>query len=161
MNELYQFLNSISPISPETWQKIKELQSEITLKKGEYFVKDGETAHQIGFLRSGIIRAFYRNDKGLEYNKHFFISNSFVAGYSSLITNLPSKISKQALTDCLLIVSNYDDICKLYNNHQDFERIGRRLAELFFVQKEQREIEIVMLEAEERYCNFQKQWICK
>lgn len=158
MTELHKYLISISPIQNETWNKVRELFTETTLKKGEYFIKEGEIAKQIGFLTNGVIRAFYRNNNGIEYNKHFFTANNLVAGYSSLITKEPNKINQQALTDCQLFVANYNDILKLYESNHDFERFGRILAEFFFVHKEQREIDIVMLDADKRYLIFQKEF---
>lgn len=56
MTELYKYLTSISPIRNETWNKVKELFNETTLKKGEYFIKEGEIANKIGFLNNGVIR---------------------------------------------------------------------------------------------------------
>jgi len=158
MTELYKYLTSISPIQEKTWNRVREIFTETTLKKGEYFIEEGEIAKQIGFLTSGVIRAFYRNSIGIEYNKHFFTPNNLLAGYSSLITGEPNKINQQALTDCQLCIANYKDIVKLYTYHHDFERFGRKLAEIFFVHKEQREVDIVMLDADERYHIFQKEF---
>jgi CRP-like cAMP-binding protein len=158
MMQLYNFLNAISPLQERTWSKVKELFSNQTLAKGDYFINEGEMAKQIGFLRSGIIRAYYRNKEGIEYNKHFFVPNSMVGGYSSLVTVKPNKIVQQALTDCELLVANYSDIIALYDSYPDFERVARRLAELYFVDKEQREIEIVLLNADERYLIFRKEY---
>lgn len=151
-------MNGISPIQPKTWQKVSKLFSSTTLKKGEYFIQEGETARQVGFLISGVIRAFYRNNNGIEYNKHFFTNNNFVAAYSSLITQESNKINQQALTDCKLWVANYKDILVYYDSNHDLERFGRRLAELYFVHKEQREVEIVLLDADKRYLILQKQF---
>ncbi len=103
-------------------------------------------------------RVFYRNNESLEYNKHFFVPHNIVGGYSSLVTSTPNKIIQQALTDCKLLVANYSEITKLYNLFPDFERLGRRLAELYFVNKKQREIEIVLLNADERYLIFRKEY---
>ncbi|HEU4496849.1 MAG TPA: Crp/Fnr family transcriptional regulator [Flavobacterium sp.] len=158
MTELQAYLNSIAPIQQETWIRLQKLFSGTTLKKGEYFAKEGEIASKIGFLSSGVIRAFYRNAAGSEYNKHFFIANSIVGAYSSLITKEPNKINQEALTDCQLFTADYKDIEKLYGRYQDFETFGRKLAEAYFVHKEQREVEIVMLDATQRYLIFQKQF---
>ena len=158
MKELYKYLNSISPLQDETWESIKTVFFETTLKKGDYFINDGEIAKQIGFLENGIIRAFYRNNEGTEYNKHFFIDNNLVGGYSSLVTKQPNKIIQQALTDCKFLTANYAEITNLYDLYPDFERVGRRLAEHYFVDKEQREIEIVLMNADERYLIFQKEY---
>jgi CRP-like cAMP-binding protein len=158
MKELYNYLNAISPLQDKTWKRIEELFSEQVLAKGDYFINEGEIAKQIGFLKKGTIRAFYRNNEGIEYNKHFFVSNTIVGGYSSLVTATPNKIVQQALTDCELLVANYADIIKLYDLFPDFERVGRRLAEFYFVEKEKREIEIVLLNADERYLIFRKEY---
>lgn len=158
MTELYKYLNSISPLQDQTWSNVENLFTEQTLQKGEYFIKEGETAKTIGFLKSGTIRAFYRNNEGLEYNKHFFVAHNFVGGYSSLVTESPNTINLQALTDCNILVANYEEIKKLYDLFPDFERVGRRLAEFYFVNKEKREIEIVLLNADERYLLFQKKY---
>ncbi|MDI9257924.1 Crp/Fnr family transcriptional regulator [Flavobacterium sedimenticola] len=156
--ELYKYLNSISPLQEETWRKIEQIFTEKTLVKGEYFINEGEQAKQVGFLKKGIIRAFYRNNEGFEYNKHFFIPHCMIGGYSSLIKSTPNKIIQQALTNCDLLVADYAEITKLYDLFPDFERVGRQLAELYFVNKEQREIEIVLLNADERYLIFRKEY---
>ncbi|NBW35638.1 MAG: Crp/Fnr family transcriptional regulator [Cytophagia bacterium] len=158
MTELYHFFNAISPLQDETWKKVETLFSKKELAKGEYFINEGEVAQEIAFLRSGIIRAFYRNKEGIEYNKHFFVPNNIIGGYSSLVTATPNKIVQQALTDCELLVANYTDILACYDKYPDFERVGRRLAEFYFVAKEQREIEIVLLNADERYLIFRKEY---
>ncbi|PTT77240.1 MULTISPECIES: Crp/Fnr family transcriptional regulator [unclassified Chryseobacterium] len=158
MNDLKDFFNSLTAISSDSWEKLSEIFSPRTLKKGAFFISEGQTAKEIGFLESGILRAFYRNSKGVEYNKHFFVSPCFIGGYSSLITKTPNQINQQALTDCSLQVANYSDIEKLYDLYPEIERAGRILAELYFVQKEQREIEIVLLDADKRYEIFQKEY---
>jgi CRP-like cAMP-binding protein len=158
LTELYKYLNSISPLQDTTWDRIELLFSEKTIEKGGYFINEGETAKQIGFLQSGIIRAFYRNNEGIEYNKHFFIASSILGGYSSLVTSTPNKIIQQTLSECKLLIANYSDIVKLYDQFPDFERLGRRLAEMYFADKEKREIEIVLLNADERYLIFRKEY---
>ncbi len=142
----------------ETWKNIEKIFKELNLNKGDYFAREAELSKQIGFLTKGVIRAFYRNHEGLEYNKHFFISNNMVGAYSSLITHKKNKINLQCLTDCQLWVADYKEIQKLYDLFPEFERFGRRFAELFFVNKEQRELEIVLLNADERYLIFQKEY---
>lgn len=156
MKDLREYLNSISPLQDKTWDRIKSLFVERTLAKGDYFIEEGQVAKKIGFVQKGIVRAFYRNIEGIEYNKHFFIENGIIGGYASLITKLPNKINQQALADCTLLVANYDDLTRLFDEYQDLERMARRMAELYFVDKEQREIEIVLLDADKRYLIFQE-----
>src|SRR5690606_28834083 len=131
MDELYTYLTSISTIQNKTWNVVKELVTETNLKKGDYFIEAGVTARKIGFLQDGVIRAFYRNKEGSEYNKQFFTSNNLLGGYSPLVTQSPDKIYLQALTDCRLSTANYDELIVLYDDRPGFQRFGRRLAAMF------------------------------
>lgn len=156
MTSLQTFFNNVSPISATSWTKFERLFTSRILKKGDYFITAGETATEIGFLEHGIVRAFYQNPEGIEYNKHFFTNPCFIGGYASLITHTPNQINQQALTDCSMLVARYTEVESLYENSPDIERAARKLAEQFFVQKERKEIEIVLLDAEKRYQIFQK-----
>lgn len=158
MTDLKNYIDSLNPISADSWNKLTNIFSEKSLSKGDFFIKEGQTANQIAFLQDGIVRAFYRNNEGVEYNKHFFISPCFIGGYASLITGTTNQINQQALTNCKILVANFSDFTALYNTYPDIERAARKLAELFFVHKEQREIEIVLLDADKRYLLFQKQF---
>ncbi|GEO22544.1 Crp/Fnr family transcriptional regulator [Cyclobacterium qasimii] len=158
MKELQHHFNSISPLEERTWKIVANFFTEYSLKKGEYFIKEGEVSKKCGFLKQGVIRAFYRNKEGVEYNKHFFTTNNLVGGYSSMVTEQPNKINQQALTDCQLLICDYKKITDLLDKHQDLERLLRKIAEHYFVDKEKREVEIVLLEAKKRYAIFQKEY---
>jgi CRP-like cAMP-binding protein len=46
----------------------------------------------------------------------------------------------------------------LYDQFEGLERIARKLAENYFMVKEQREIELVLLDASQRYRLFQQEY---
>jgi CRP-like cAMP-binding protein len=154
MPNLRQFLNSISIVNDNAWLEVEQLFAAATLKKGEYFVRRGQISTRFAFLKSGVVRAFYASDNGKEYNKQFFTPSSIIGGYSSLITGQPSVTIQQALTDCDVLIADYHKLTALYEYHADLERLGRRFAELYFVEKEQKEIEIVLYDAQKRYNLF-------
>jgi len=158
LTDLKKYIDKLNPISTGSWSRLKSIFLEKEITKGEFFIKEGQTATQIAFLQDGVIRAFYKNNEGLEYNKHFFVSPCFIGGYASLITGASNQINQQALSDCKILVANYSDFVALYDKCSDIERSARHLAELFFVHKEQREIEIVTLDADKRYLLFQQQY---
>ena len=158
MTALKNFFNAITPISEESWDNLLPLFSYKSLKKGDYFITDGQIAKHIAFLESGVVRAFYRNNNGVEYNKHFFIEPCLIGGYSSLITKKINQINQQALNECKIHIADYSKIQKLYETCPDLERAARILAEQFFAQKEQREIELVLLDADKRYQIFKKNY---
>ncbi|CAL2083210.1 Crp/Fnr family transcriptional regulator [Tenacibaculum sp. 190524A05c] len=151
MKELFTYINNISPISENTFQELAQLFKPIQLKKNEFFVRDGEYAQHIGFLKKGIVRAFFLNQEGKEYTKQFFMDSSIIGAYTSLLTKKPNKIAQQALTDCEILIANFNEIEERYSKFHDLERLGRKIAEYYFLEKEQKELEMALLDADKRY----------
>jgi CRP-like cAMP-binding protein len=158
MQEIYNYLNRITPISEPTWTLLKNFFVEKELKKNDFFSKIDKVATKIAFLQSGIVRSFYTNPQGQEYNKNFFVAPALIGAYTSLITNQPNQLAQQALTDCTIWEIDYINIKQLYDTCPDLERLGRIQAEYYFVEKEIREVNLVMLEAKERYSIFKQQY---
>jgi hypothetical protein len=156
MNGLKFFLNSISELSEETWKEVSPLFTKVELSPGDFFVKENVYAKKIAFLEEGIIRAFFTNKEAKEYNKQFFIDSSLIGAYSSLLTNERNKIPQQALTKCVLWEAKYSEIKKLFKKFHDFEKLGRKIAEYYFLEKERKELEMALLNATERYLLFKK-----
>jgi CRP-like cAMP-binding protein len=158
MEALLTYISSLSPLEQECLDRIASLFSPFQLKKGENFIKSGQVAKRLGFLQSGIVRAFYRADNGEEYNKHFFTAPAFIGGFASLISGKPNYIIQQAMVDCDVLVADYQKFTALYDVFPSLERAARRLGEMLYIDKEKREVEIVLLDAEARYIKFQQEY---
>lgn len=158
MELLKKYFNSISPISDETWEAISPLFESKTFNNKEYFALENAQAKHIGFLESGCVRAFFTNDEAKEYNKQFFVGPALIGAYTSLLTKQQNKIPQQALTECKIWVANYSEIEKYYEKFHDLERLGRKVAEFFFLQKEEKELEMALQDATKRYLKFRTQF---
>jgi len=158
MNELKDYFNSISKLHESTWERILPFFSEDKLAKYEYFARENKTAHQIAFLKTGVVRAFFINQEGKEYNKQFFVGQSIIGAYTSLLTGNVNLIAQQALTDCFIYTCDYKLLTNLFDECPDLERFARKIAEHYFLEKEKKEIEIVLLDASQRYILFKKEF---
>jgi CRP-like cAMP-binding protein len=76
-------------------------------------------------LESGIVRAYYINSNGKEYNKHFFSSPSMIGSYGSLISKQKNEVAQQALTDCKIWKAPFYKIEKLSEGNFEIERLRR------------------------------------
>lgn len=150
-------INTLVPLNEDEYGLLRELFSFKTFKKHDFFIKNGDFAKQIAFVSKGVLRAFYQNENGDEYNKTFFKTGNFLGAYSSLISGKKNLIDIQCLTDCELLVANYVEFVALFEKKQKIERIARILSEQFFLRKEKREIELVTLNAEQRYVIFKQE----
>lgn len=150
-------LKDIVNFDIESLNQLVSCFSETRLKKGSVFAKRGEYSSQVAIVESGVLRAYYTKDNGEQYNKTFFTNKAFVGAYSSLVTGQKNLIDIDCLTDCVLWVARFENIKKLYNKYPQVERLARILAEKFFANKEKREIELVTLDAKDRYAIFQQE----
>ncbi|HYF68278.1 MAG TPA: Crp/Fnr family transcriptional regulator [Ohtaekwangia sp.] len=156
MNELKKYLLKLVDFTESEMEKFTSLFSEHHLEKNDYLDVEGECSTKLAFITRGVMRAFFRNNNGNEYNKTFFTEYNFVGAYSSLITKQQNLINIQCLTDCTVLLADYDQVTNLYDGFPKIERLARILAEQFFVSKESREIQLVMLDGIDRYAIFQK-----
>jgi CRP-like cAMP-binding protein len=158
MTALQYFYNSISPLKETTWDVILPLFRESTLKANQYFVRENEVARKIAFLESGVVRAYFIDQQGQDYNKQFFVGPGSIGAYSSLLTGKPNLIAQQALTDCIIWTCEFSALTALYSTYPDLERLARKTAEYYFLEKEKKELEIVLLDASQRYKIFQQEF---
>lgn len=151
---IFTTLQKIFPIPVEELQAFKQLSVHRTISKNNHFIQAGQFADSIGFCVSGLFRFYYTTQGGDEFNKSFCSSNDFIASYSSLLADVPSYFSIQALMNSEIIMIRYNDFQSLYTRHVCWERVGRILIEQLYIKKEMRERELLLLSAEARYLLF-------
>src|SRR3546814_3394476 len=78
MNELKKYVNNLLGFTESEMRKFTSLFSESHFKKNEYVAIEGEYSTKLVFIIKGVMRAFYRNSNGDEYNKTFFTEFNFV-----------------------------------------------------------------------------------
>jgi CRP-like cAMP-binding protein len=107
MEELKSRLRDGFQLDAESIASFTNLFSIEKIRKYDYFARNGEYAKRIAFVKSGILRAYFSNQKGEEYNKTFFTKGSFMGAYSSLISGEKNSIDIDCLTDCELYVTEF------------------------------------------------------
>ncbi len=157
MESFKSYLLQFTEVPALSLRELLDLFKSVELKKGEHFAQSGQVAKKLGFVKNGVLRAYYQNNEGEEFNKIFFTNPSIVGAYTSLITGAKNQINIECLTDCELLEANFQNILDLYEEHPKIERLNRTIAEDFFVKKEKREISLVMHDASERYALFQRE----
>jgi len=151
LDNIKTYLNYIHPLSDEVYQHFISLFEEKDYPKGTYFAEEDKYEGKFGLLTKGVTRAFFRNQDGIEYNKTFDVPLAIIGAYSSLVTGQKNLINIQVLTDATILVADYSSIIRLYDQYPSLERFSRKLSEGYFVAKEKREIELVLLDADARY----------
>lgn len=121
------------------------------LAAGETFCRCGQTLHELAFIRSGIVRYFVADIDGNDATKDFGFAGSFTVSFGSATMNVPARVEIAAVTECDLLVWPWRTMLDLYESHTEWQRLGRRVAEMLYVRKEDRELAFLTQDAAHRY----------
>lgn len=128
------------------------------LMVGECFIEAGENSCHFAFINSGLLRFFYRQAGGREFNKSFAAENHFIGAYSAYLSNSPARFTIEALEPTILLSARLDRIVELSENYPCWESFRRLLTEQLYVRKEEREAEFLLDDAAQRYQTFQRRY---
>lgn len=124
------------------------------IKKGDFYLKNGEVQTQMGYVCSGLFRRYYINEKGNEITTGFTKENEYVTDYPAFIRQKPTKYFLQCLEPTIIINLPYNIIQESYKKSKNSEKQGRLIAESVLTILSDRVESFLFLTAEERYLNF-------
>ena len=157
MNANFVFLNSFAQIDETTFKKLQKITSYKILKMNEIIAKENEIpSPKVYMLVSGIMRAYINAESGKQYNKKLFAPKSFVGPLTAIITKKPSKLTYETLTECKVIEANFDAFLDMCKTDIKLSNFYNRILELLFIEYETRNIELMSLNATERYLNLRR-----
>jgi len=146
--------HKISQVSFENLLKIAKV---VNLERNQVLVQQGSIGCEFCFLHTGYLRAYISDEKGQIYNKNIAVGGDFVASTVSCILNRPSKFTLQAITHCSLLSLSYKKFRELLFQTDDLKSFYiHYLEKNWVIDKEEREVSIVMEEAHIRYEKFLK-----
>ncbi|MFN5371763.1 MAG: Crp/Fnr family transcriptional regulator [Bacteroidia bacterium] len=155
---LTSFLNSVKSLCPKvTNAELAYLERGLTvkqLKAKHFFIHANTIQKEIGFVYSGLLRAFYIDHNGDEISVNFFRENRYATHYSAFITQRPSKYYFQCIEPTVIVTVSYKHIQEGYNQFPILERYGRLVAEEVLKMQQKRIESFLFDNAETRYLEF-------
>ena len=159
LQALKKHINSYSPISEESWNKIENICTFKELSKGETLLYLGDVANEHYFIAKGLLRAYFSDIEGNVYNKNLFLENSFAGSTVSLLQNAPSEFCLEALEETTLIVIPYKKYRALINEYADLKDFYiAYLEQNWVIEKECIEVALVLEDATQRYLSYLKKY---
>ena len=129
----------------------------IEFKKGDFLLREGETANEYFCLEKGLIRSFVHNYKGDDITTNFFGGNDIVVEASSLFQRIPTKENIQTLTDCICWRIDFGTFQQHFHQIEGFREWGRRYLSQSLFHYKQRSIAMIADSATDRYLTLLKQ----
>lgn len=145
------YLKSFNILTDNDIQSFIHLLSLKKMQKGEYFIREGKISKEVAFINKGILRSYYYNSKGEEVTYCFTFENSFLAAYSSFLTQAETVENIQALTDIEMYTINRDQILMLKESSTNWLKFFKVMTELEYIKMEKRIFLLQKESAEKRY----------
>lgn len=131
-NELITNIQSLIDLDQKEIDSINQLFKEKSIKKGDFFLAEGQICKHVGFIVKGLMR-YYINHDGEDKTYDFAQEKNFICNNESFIPQTPSTKIIQALEDCEIFQISYDDLQIFYKSIRQGERFGRLVIEQVFI----------------------------
>ncbi len=157
-NIIDDYLDSVLEICPEVdAEAIRYYSMKLTVSEyssRHFIIHEGMLQNKINYVVSGLIRAFYINDKGVEINVSFIKEGEFAIHYEAFVSQKTSKYYFQSLEPTIIINIPYEHIWDCCDKYPSMERYLRIVLQKELYQKQQRIDSFIFENAETRYMNF-------
>jgi CRP-like cAMP-binding protein len=130
--KLLKVIGEIIDLNDDDITYIKKLFTPKEFKKGEYFIREGQIAREIGFVVNGLV-AYYWNDDGEIKIFEFGKAGDFVANYKSCIESSPSEMVLQFLEETSMLCISAENLELFFQNVKQGEKFGRILLTKLFL----------------------------
>lgn len=153
MNELENYIKTYFDLSKEEIDQVTPFFKLIKLKKGDFFLKQGQYSERLGFVQTGILREFlYINGK--EITKWVSTKGYFAVDLTSFLFGQRARVNYQALEDSELFTIDKEDFDRIEQVVPRWKELKTLFMAKCFVTLENRVIDHLSLSAEERYNRF-------
>ena len=142
--------------SDEEFEKLISFFTVATLKKKEFFNKQGNLCRHLAFVNSGCLRAFHTDDKGDEFTMYFAFLNWWVGDKTSFYSGTPSRFSVQAMEDSEIFYADKIKWEKALDAIPVFEKWYRVKIRKSYEATQQKIIDTQTESAEQKYLKLLK-----
>jgi CRP-like cAMP-binding protein len=150
------FCAKVISFNEEEWSAMEKCLKVKVIGKNEYFLREGEVCHKMGFITEGYTRLIFLI-QGEEVTKDFCFENTFTGSLASFLSHKPAQFSVMAMEETRLIIFEYDALMKLYSDYHCWSNFGRKTVEQFAIRKENREVSFLLHSPEKRYLDLLEQ----
>ena len=155
---LIDYINRIVSLTEDEEKILTSLIDYRKLRKGQYFLQQGDVCKFSGFVVSGCTKTFYVDDEGQEHVIMFSVEDWWTSDMGSYISQKPADYSVQCLEDTELIQFSFENQDLMMKEIPKLERFFRIIVEKAFVASQKRIVRNFSMNAKERYIYFRDQY---
>ncbi|MEL6254317.1 MAG: Crp/Fnr family transcriptional regulator [Bacteroidota bacterium] len=151
MQEIKTAISQMISLSEKEAEELMGFCYEKSFKKKSILSEDDKFIDEVYFIRKGILRVKIIDLDGKEHTTHFAIEGQFIADYNAFLTRKKSRYQLEAMEDTEVIVLPRQGIEWGYEHMTEGEKLGRLIAEYYFIYLDTRIQHLYTLSPIERY----------
>ena len=156
-NKIYLVKESIFKLAnftSEEWDFYQNIIDEVSFKKKEFLTKRGDVEKYAYFILDGAVKYEAITEEGKEICVDLGFQGNLVSSFSSCLSQRPSNISIQAVTNIKAFRLRYPPVLELLETSKNAERFHRLIAEQLYIRETRRTYTLISKSAEERYLHL-------
>ncbi len=138
MEQIKQVMEQMIDVSEDELNDFLSQAITKTFRRQEILSRPNVIPNEIFFINKGLIRVLITDNEGIEHTVHFALENQFIADYSNFIQVQPSIYSLQTLEETEVVILPRTTIEWGYKNLTDGQKMGRLIAEYYFIYQDNR-----------------------
>lgn len=151
MEQIRQVMKQMINISEDELNDFLNQTITKTFKRQETVSQPNATPNEIFFINKGLIRVLIIDNEGTEHTIHFALENQFISDYSNFIQKQPSLYSLQTLEETQVVILPRSAIEWGYKNLTEGQKMGRLIAEFYFIYQDHRIKNMYVRTPKQRY----------
>ena len=157
INQFRDFINSTSPISDQSWEKICDIMVFKKIKKGVRILDYMGIENAVRFIGKGIVKCEdHYNDKSFVYD--FRVAPIVLAETVSFLNNTRSRITLESVTDCELIELPREPFLEMIFSNLDISKFCAVGVANYLGMTHYKQALLRTLDAQDRYKHFLKEF---
>lgn len=155
-SEIEKIYAGLFEIEVERWDELMQCATVKTIERNDFLLREGQLCLYMGFVKKGVLRTFYTDDKGNDASFLLQVDHDFFGDYESVILREPSRLYIQALDDTEVILLNMRRFEQLFQTDMYWMEYSRKIANKVFLDAKRRMEELLYFTPEQRYLNLLK-----
>lgn len=152
-----EFLNSYRFLKDSEIDEVAKFATLKSLKKGEYFIRQGEVCQEVAFVKTGIFRNFITSSTGEESTYCITLPNNSISSYTSYITGEATLENIQAIANSEIFILSKQVLDKAINESHNWMKYMKNVSEFEYMKLEKRVFSFASEKAKQRYISLLEQ----
>ena len=129
-DQLEKQIRSEIPLSPELLKRLQETGVEISIKKNQYLLQQGQVCLHGYYLNKGSLIQLFQHENGKEIVLGFYVDHvySFLSSPRSYFNETGSTFEIKALEDCSLLAFRKEDLERMAEEFSEFRLFYHKIT---------------------------------